>query len=338
MKSINSRIAQFCTKHALIPDQATLIIGLSGGPDSVFLLQYFAKIRETKNLTLIAAHLDHEWRPESAQDAHFCQQIADRYKVPIIIKKLSELPFAFKANGSKEEIGRKARRFFFESVAKEYSATAIALAHHADDQAETFFIRMMRGASLAGLVGMKPKEGKYIRPLLALKKQEILDYLHENGIAYVTDSSNQSNQYLRNRIRHSVIPALQQCDTRFDQNFSATHAKLQETEEFLQDLAQKTLAQIGNETGELQIDALLALHPVLRNRVIINWLIVHKVPFTPSQGLLDEIVRFLEKEGNGCHTLYGKWNIEKESGVATISLTQTDFLPHKSAVNHQPLC
>lgn len=304
-------IFAFCQEQNLISPESTIIVGLSGGPDSVFLLHYLVSLRQEKGLTLIAAHLDHGWRAESSQDASFCQELAKKYKVPFIAKNLKDALADFKFNGSKEELGRKARRAFFEQVAKGHNAQAIALAHHADDQMETFFLRLIRGASLSGLAGMKPKDGLYIRPLLDISKQEILDYLHEHKITYAIDASNESDEYLRNRIRNQVIPALKNCDDRFEKNFANTHAKLVETEEFLQELCAAQLQVISDENKGLDIPKLLALHPALRNRVLINWLIIHKVPFTPSQGLLDEIIRFLENSKSKTHTLYRTWQMIK---------------------------
>ena len=302
----------------LIPDNATIILGLSGGPDSVFLLHFLAVMRQEKNLHLIAAHLNHEWRPEAEKDEQLCHELCQQLGISFVGKKMSELNLTLKFNGSKEEIGRKARRQFFESLAKEHNAQAIALAHHADDQMETFFIRLIRGASLAGLAGMKPKDGLYIRPLLDIKKEQILEYLHEHNIAYALDASNQSEDYLRNRIRNSVIPGLKQCDDRFDANFSSTHDHLQQTEEFLQQLAQKTFAEISSENG-INIQKLLALHPILKTRILILWLCQAKVPFIPSQGLFDEMLRFLEKPGPGTHVFYGKWQIIKANLQANIA-------------------
>lgn len=324
MKTSNQlfeHISRFCQEHSLFTPGSTMVVGLSGGPDSVFLLHYLADLRHESNLKLIAAHLDHGWRTESSQDAQFCQDLATRYQIPIIIKHLKEIPISSKPTGSKEELGRNARRAFFESVAKEYNAQAIALAHHADDQMETFFMRLIRGASLTGLAGMKAKDELYIRPLLSISKIEILDYLHKHKILYVIDPSNQSNEYLRNRIRNSVIPALKACDDRFEKNFASTHEKLIETEEFLQELCAAQLQEIMDENKGLNIQKLLALHPVLRNRLLINWLIMHKVPFTPSQGLLDEIVRFLENTKSNTHTLYQKWQLIKKANKITLSLS-----------------
>lgn len=313
-------ISQFCWEHNLITPGSTIVVGLSGGPDSVFLLHYLAALREKCNLTLVAAHLDHGWRTESASDAEFCQKLAAELVVPLIIKNLKDAPVDFKYNGSQEELGRKARRGFFEQVAQEYQATRIALAHHADDQMETFIIRLIRGASLSGLAGIKAHDGLYIRPLLLVSKQEILDYLHVHQMPYIIDASNQSDRYLRNRIRNSVIPALKCCDDRFEKNFAQTHAKLVDTEEFLQELSHATLETISDENNSLDINKLIGLHPVLRNRVLINWLIMHKVPFAPSAGLLDEIVRFLENNKATTHTLYQKWQLIKNNNRVSLLL------------------
>ncbi len=371
MNTLFNKIYTYIQEKNLIPDTSTLILGLSGGPDSVFLLHVLAALRQEKNFTIIAAHLNHEWRAESLYDEQVSQELCQQLGITFISKKMSELHLNIKFNGSKEEIGRKARRTFFESMAKEYHAHAIALAHHADDQQETFFIRLMRGASLAGLAGMKAKDGLYIRPLLNIKKVEILEYLHEHNIAYAIDTSNESADYLRNRIRRSVIPALRAADERFDMNFETTHEQLQQAEDFLQELAKEAFKQIifsknyASARGELvepherqkclhpstgsqpshkasadtagrtgptnccfliDTQKLLALHPVLRSRVMILWLCAAKVPFIPSQGLFDEMVRFLEKSGSGNHTFYGKWQVLKSNKSATICAKQIDCL------------
>ena len=312
------KINTFIKEKNLIPQNSTLIIGLSGGPDSVFLLHILAAVQKEKNLTLIAAHLDHGWRTESANDAQFCKDLAHSYGIPFSSKTMADLNLALKFNGSKEEIGRKARRSFFESLAKEYNAHAIALAHHADDQMETFFIRMIRGASLAGLAGMKTKDGIYIRPLLKTKKEEILAYLKENKISYVIDESNSSDKYLRNRIRNTVIPALHATDSRFCDTFENTHIQLQETEEFLQALTKSTLQKISTDSRSIELSQLNSLHPALKNRILIEWLCANKISFTPSLGLLEEIIKFLNQPNDGTHTFYNKWRVCKKKDTLTI--------------------
>lgn len=316
--TIITKIISFSEQHHILRPSSTIIIGLSGGPDSVFLLHFLAGMQREKDLKLIAAHLDHEWRPESAQDAQFCVQLAQKYQIPIEVLKFSELALAIPFNGSKEDVGRKARRSFFTILAKKYSADAIALAHHADDQQETFFIRLMRGASLTGLTGMRPREGLYIRPLLETKKEDILAYLKQEFIPFFVDMSNMSEDFLRNRIRTTVIPALKNCDPRFDTNFHKTQKQLQQAEEFLQQLAKNSYAQLCTITNSISIEKLLALHEVLQIRILVVWLVKANVPFTPSQALFDEIIRFLQQPSKGAHTLGPTWQIKKEKGVASI--------------------
>jgi len=126
-------------KESLIASNSTIIVGLSGGPDSVALLHILKELKPELNLHLIAAHLDHGWRPESVKDAQFCSQLCRQWGVRLITQKLSEIKSRAKFNGSREEFARRMRRQFFEDLMHEHGASAIALGHHADDQIETFF-------------------------------------------------------------------------------------------------------------------------------------------------------------------------------------------------------
>src|SRR5579872_4562008 len=238
MKPLFQRINSYISQHNLIPPNSTIILGLSGGPDSVFLAHLLADMQKKGLCTVIAAHLDHQWRTDSANDVQFCQALAEQLGITFVSTSIDNLSLSVKFNGSKEEMGRRMRRHFFEQVKNEHEAHAIALAHHADDQQETFFIRLLRGASLTGLTGMKPHHGDYIRPLLEISKAEILDYLTAHQITYLIDPTNESDAYLRNRIRNTVIPALTATDNRFSANFMATLHRLQETEEFLDHLTE----------------------------------------------------------------------------------------------------
>ncbi len=308
----------YIQKKGLINDGAPLIIGVSGGPDSVFLLHFLAYLKDKKNLRLIVAHLDHEWRATSKQDAQFCKELASFCNLEFVCKTIVGLNLNLKFNGSKEELGRKARRIFFESLAAQYNATGIVLAHHADDQMETFFIRMVRGASLAGLAGMKAKDGLYVRPLLEIKKEQIIAYLKEHNLSYIIDESNNSDEFLRNRIRNTVIPALRSADDRFDKCFEHTHAQLQEAHEFLEATTATLLKEVIDDSGSLAISKLDSLHSVVKNRILIEWLCAHKVPFIPSKGLLEELLRFLHQNNDGTHLFYNKWMVIKKGAHARI--------------------
>ena len=316
---------RFCDHHQLIPQGKTIVIGLSGGPDSVFLLHLLCSVRFTRDLTLVAAHLDHGWRERSHEDIAFCQKIAEQYAVTFVHGHARDFcPTSTdesKKTGSLEALGRAARRTFFERVVKNHAADCIALGHHADDQLETFFIRLMRGAGVTGLAGIMPRNGRYVHPLLAARKQEILAFLAENKIAYLIDQTNTDRRFLRNRIRHDVIPTLSQTDARFTDSAARTIKLLQRAHDYLAYETEKNLLAIESiRDGKLWIDSakLLTLHPFLRDQVILAWLIKSRVPFTPSQDLIEEIVRFLCNNKGSCHTLYDSWRIIKKQCYACI--------------------
>jgi tRNA(Ile)-lysidine synthase len=298
----------------LIASASTIVIGLSGGPDSVALLYALNALKSTHNYTLVAAHLDHQWRANSAHDAVFCQELCQSLGVTLVVQTLAQVAPALKYNGSQEELGRKARRLFLQKVAAQFNAHAITLAHHANDQEETFFIRLLRGASLAGLTGMRFKNGLYIRPLLETSKKEILTFLHEQNIPYLIDPTNEQTHYLRNAIRAQVIPALRGADKRFEANFKSTLNNLQRTHDFIQQTTQAAAQKIIHD-GALEIAPFLELHEVIRYQLLIDWLCTHQVPFTPSQGLLDEIIKFLKQPGSKNHMIHAQWQLIKKKEI-----------------------
>ncbi|BDC34811.1 hypothetical protein Noda2021_07690 [Candidatus Dependentiae bacterium Noda2021] len=320
MNIVNAVIA-YIQKHNLIPSGTSVLVGLSGGPDSVFLLHVLVMLRNQGLITdFMAAHLDHQWRKDSGNDAQFCKDLCKKWKVPLLVSTLSELGMSPKATGSKEELGRRARRQFFETVKRDHELNRIALAHHAQDQQETFFIRLIRGASLTGLTAMRPQSGDYIRPLLELNKADILTYLDKNNIPFVTDPSNTSEEYLRNRIRLKVIPALHACDSRFDANFAQTLARLQETEDYLDLHTKLEFAKIMSESpATISVSLLLAYPSLMRYRLLMQWMQLNNVRIPLSQSFLDEILKFLSTQQGGIHNIHHEWRIEKKSGMATIS-------------------
>lgn len=310
------KIESFCITHHLITPNSTIIIGLSGGPDSVFLLHFLHSIKEKYNLTLIAAHLNHGWRQESAHDEQFCKNLAAQFSINFVAQHASEITITRKFSGSKEDLGRQLRRAFFARIAQEHTASTIALAHHQDDLVETFFIRLLRGASITGLASIRAHQDNYIRPLLCVTKQEILTYLHEHAIPYCTDLTNEHDVFLRNKIRKYLIPAAQQCDARAPKTMVNTIEQLQEVDDFLETLTQETYARIA-PNNLLELEQLAQLHPYLQKRIIMHWLCAYTVPFTPSDAFFDELLRFLLQGTAKEHTI-GTWLIVKKGKKATI--------------------
>lgn len=319
---VNSTVYNFIIQHKLIKPGSTVIVGFSGGPDSVFLLHQLAQLQQELDISLIATHLNHGWRNEADRDVIFCKSMAEQLDIPFVSAHASEFS-EISNNGSKEDYGRRLRRAFFERIAQNYPACQIALAHHSDDQIETFFIRLIRGAGLEGLQGIKRCHGNYIRPLLCISKSDILAYLHAQNIPYLIDHTNSQSDYLRNRIRQSAIPALHSCDERFSSSVLRTINNITEAEDYVQKITAEIFASITKQhQGKLWIilEQFFELHPFLQKRILLHWLCFMRVPFTPSQGLFAEILRFLQSSQGGGHTLYQSWKIVKWQSLASIIL------------------
>jgi tRNA(Ile)-lysidine synthase len=300
--------------HLGIVHRPTVILGLSGGPDSVFLFRVLARLHVDGHLCLVAAHLDHEWRSTSGADAQFCADLCHAASVTLVNAKASALAVSVKANGSKEEVGRRLRRHFYELVRQQYNADFIVLAHHRQDQQETFFMRLVRGTTLNGLTCMKAIEGRYLRPLLEVDKTSIIDYLTMNHLPFRIDPTNEADAYLRNRIRKYVVPALKSIDPRFEQKLASTTKHLQEEDAYLQELTQEMLSRVfgSNNGGSVgNLPEFKKLHPVMQRRVLVRWLIMHRVPFSPSAAYLDEVLRFINHDAGGRHC-FDTWSIVKK--------------------------
>lgn len=303
------KIENYLKNHIDLNSKPHVIVGLSGGPDSVFLLHFLHSLKN--HITLTAAHLNHGWRQQADRDERFCKTLCNSLNIPFTSAHANDLTLSLKPSGSKEAMGRKLRRHFFAEVKSQLDADYIALAHHQQDQQETFFLRLIRGCSLEGLTGMRPVCGPYIRPLLATSKHDILQYLHERNISYVIDHTNQSDSYLRNRIRNHVIPALQRVDPRFDHKFDTTLTTLTQENRLIQALTKQAFQDVfTSNTGDA--DKFLALDPILQKRVLIEWLCQEKVPFCPSTAYLEEITRFLAYNHGGAHQISQTWTIKKK--------------------------
>jgi tRNA(Ile)-lysidine synthase len=323
-RAMFNKVQNYIKAHVDIETETPhILLGLSGGPDSVFLLYFLKKLRDKNLVKLSAAHLNHGWRKEADSEEEFCKNLCEKLGIKLYAQKAQNLdlktkPNGFKPNGSKEELGRLLRRHFFEQIKKNNGIDYIALAHHQQDQQETFFIRLIRGCSLSGLTSIKPVQSNYIRPLLTTSKSEILKFLDENKICYVCDQSNQSQDFLRNRIRKHVLPALRAVDPRFDQKFESSLEALEQENILLQDITNQAYKSVFEQNSGLNPPVVgnkkkfMGLPSVLQKRIIIDWLCNENVQFRPSTGFLDEIIRFLASERGGTHNLHDGWHIKKK--------------------------
>jgi tRNA(Ile)-lysidine synthase len=300
------QVAGFCIKNRLIQPKQTILIGLSGGCDSVALFHIVRMLAPEYQLQLYAAHLNHHWRTTANRDQAFCQQLCQDYNIPYIFGSLTDFIPQIKHRGSQEDSGRQARRLFFDQCTQEYSIDTIALAHHANDQLETFFIRLARGTGITGLCCIQPHTNNYIRPLLSCTKQEIKEFLQRNNFTWVEDETNQTQDCLRNAIRHTLLPTLTTIDKRFEQKILETINHVHETEKFIKKITTKELTAITitQEPLTLSLAGFLVLEPYLQSRVLQQLLIEHHVPFTPSQSFLGELLRFMHNHKSSHHEIY----------------------------------
>jgi len=204
------------------PRGGTLVVGLSGGADSVALLDALASLRRRRGFRVVAAHLDHGLRAGSADDAAFCAELCRSLDVPLHAGSADVRGRAARERGGLEQAARRERYAFLRRVRDEEAAAAVAVAHTRDDQAETLLLRLLRGAGATGLAGMRPRTGDVVRPLLAVSRQEVLAHLRERGLAWREDPSNADAAHRRNRVRHELIPYLEE---RFNPGIRAALAR-----------------------------------------------------------------------------------------------------------------
>ena len=198
-------------KYNLIENDDIIVVGFSGGPDSVFLVEMLKKLQHFFNFKIYLVHINHLLRGEDANsDENFSFEYAKKNNLEIFIKRIPVKEIAKEIGKTLEEVGREERYKFFSEIYEKVGATKIATAHNKDDQIETFLFRLIRGTSLQGLEGIKIKNNNVIRPISEIYKKDILEYLNKNEIQYKIDKTNFENEFTRNSIRLDLIPFIEE--------------------------------------------------------------------------------------------------------------------------------
>ena len=269
------RTHRFITQHQMIQPKETVLVGVSGGVDSLALLHALHTLCHQLDCQLHVAHLDHGFREDSAADAVYVAEQADQLGIPISSMKIDVPQLMQDQKLSAEVAARRARYQFYECVSERIGATKIALGHHRGDQAETVLMNLLRGAGASGLKGMLPvREGKFIRPLLAFSRQEIEDFVAQLGLQPRCDATNYQLDYLRNRVRLELIPALERAYNSNIQNALNQTAELLQTESDYLDVLAYDAFQVcrvessTHDTVVLNRCLFQAYHLALRRRIL----------------------------------------------------------------------
>ena len=268
----------------------TTLLTVSGGIDSVVMCELFRKA----GLKFAIAHCNFQLREaESDQDEEFVESLAGHYNVAFHSIAFDTAKYAKKNNLSIQLAARELRYKWFEEIRQEYNYRFIATAHHVNDSIETFLINFSRGTGIAGLHGILPKQGNIVRPLLFATKQEIESFAKKNNLKYREDSSNTSDKYTRNKIRHHIIPVLKELNSDFENAASLTIQRLLQTETIYEGAIARHRTAIVKTTGDTTTIAIPSLKKLVP---LASYLYEFLKPFNFNPATIDEIRDVLDGE------------------------------------------
>ena len=272
MDPLAKRVLVSIRRQGLIPPRGRVVVAVSGGGDSVALLLLLAELAQRDAVTLAGvAHFNHRLRrPASDEDERTCRDLAARFGLPFVVESADVAAMARSERISVEHAGHRVRHAFFGRVAGRLGPCRVALGHTIDDQAETYLLRLLRGAGAAGFSAIRPSIGLVVRPLLSVSRAALRVYLASQRVSFREDASNLDRRVPRNRIRHDLIPTLQAYSPRIVEVLAREAEIARADEEWLARAANDLTANLVQSTeGGVEVDAagLAALHPALGRRV-----------------------------------------------------------------------
>ncbi len=269
---LENRIRDFCRQKELFAPGDRVLLGLSGGADSVCLFLVLQALAKEWELTLFPVHVNHNLRGEEAKaDQRFCEELCRRYDVELQVVSVPVAELAKEQGWTVEEAGRNARYQAFFKLAETLQCNKTAVAHHKNDQAETVLFQLFRGSRLKGLSGMEAKNGTIIRPLLCVERKEIEGYLEKKQQAYCIDRTNLEEEYTRNRIRHRMVPVAEEIQPRAVEHIAETAEYLGRVELLLERLGKELYEKCVSKQDSriiLQVEPLQCAERLLAERVI----------------------------------------------------------------------
>jgi len=272
---LKDKVLDTIKKYNLIETGDKIVLGVSGGPDSISMLHILNDIKEQYNFEIYVAHINHMIREEAEDDERYVQDYCEKNNIQYFVKRIDIQEFANNKKIGTEEAGRKVRYDFFEEVAQKVSANKIGTAHNKNDKIETIIMNLLRGSGLSGLKGIEPiRDNKYIRPLIECERHEIEQYCEEHQLEPRIDKTNFENDYTRNKIRNIVIPYIK---NEFNPNVIQTMDRLSRvaTEESnyielqVQKTYQKLLVQKQENEIILKLKEFNEQDKVIKSRIIL---------------------------------------------------------------------
>ncbi len=318
---MRNNILRWCRENALLSPGQSVICAVSGGADSVAMLHVLRALQSEFDLTVSAAHFNHQLRgAESDRDEAFVRKLCQNWDVPLTVASGDAAARARQTGESLEEAARSLRYAFFASLGR-----TIATAHTADDNLETILLNLLRGTGLTGLAGIPPKRDFLVRPILCCTRQDVLAYLEANHIPHVEDSTNAADDCVRNRLRHNVLPLLKAENPALAETALRSAQLLRQDDTFLDELAQTALQTASAGPLAWRCDALRAESDAVRTRAvrkILQTIAIRKLSHTHIEAV-DRLL--FTQDPSARASLPGGWEARREYGL--LRLTHESDVP-----------
>lgn len=317
-RSLTYKVLQNIRKNNFINKNDEVIVACSGGADSIALLDILCDLESTLGIKLSVCHFNHKMRgEESEQDEKFVLKFCRERGLDCLVGRAEKVI-------KNEEGARKARYEYFDKIFKSRRGAKVALAHHANDTAETVIFHLIRGTGLSGLIGIPASRGRFFRPLLPFSREEIIAYLEEKNQPFCVDKTNSDLSLARNYIRHNIMPIIKKLNPRAEKTIYESITSLGEDDQYLEAESQKYFTQVKLSQSECRIvisrKGWLLLHPAMQSRVL--RIAIEKLIGLDNIGRihLDEVRTIIEKGAGKKHTILPRsLRIELESGRIIVS-------------------
>lgn len=310
----------------MIKDGDKVIVGFSGGPDSVFLTTMLIKMQEFIKFSIILVHINHMLRGEDADaDENFCYEFSKKHNLKLYAKREDIKKYAKENKMGLEQAGRNVRYQYYRDIMEKEKGSKMALGHNLDDSIETTLFNLIRGCGITGLTGISPKNDNIIRPIINIYKKDIVKYLDTHNIAYCIDKTNFENDYTRNKIRLDLIPYIEK---EFNPQFRGKMANLIDEMQDMVDFMNVELTRYSHKQ-ELNIDEIKYFPKNIKNRIIFRFLLINTsasvVPVDITREKIKNIEKLIETSGSASIDLSYKYILVKEYNILKVKMRKRDI-------------